>query len=94
MFIARYGSLAATLAADSWRGWTKHARQAQLALPTHHLGRLFNTTSQHVPTHTLRDIFIMSNTVKVSGISSQTGEKEIRDFFSFWSVCSAQHKHD
>lgn len=27
---------------------------------------------------------IMSNTVKVSGISGQTGEKEIRDFFSFW----------
>jgi len=25
----------------------------------------------------------MSNTVKVSGISGQTGEKEIRDFFSF-----------
>jgi len=26
----------------------------------------------------------MSNTVHVKGISSQTSEKEVRDFFSFW----------
>ena len=37
-------------------------------------------------TYTAQQKTTMSNTVHVKGISSQTSEKEVRDFFSFWYV--------
>lgn len=36
------------------------------------------------PTTTKQTRSIMSSTIHVKGISSQTSEKEVRDFFSFW----------
>lgn len=42
-----------------------------------------NETDSSIP------LFVMSSTVHVQGISSQTTEKEVRDFFSFWYACRA-----
>lgn len=57
-------------------------------LPTSRIHRHRSILQTHqldkIQPNSLTHLITMSNTVHVKGISGQTSEKEVRDFFSFW----------
>ena len=72
-----------------WAGASENHYLYHLLCPTNHIHSAFSYLFKNynpkfaASTHP-NTTSIMSNTVHVKGISSQTSEKEVQEFFSFW----------